>query len=122
MSEDSKKLYLGNAIKHLNDIEHIRLRVSMYLGTIGPIGLYKLDREPIQNAVDEAMEGYGDICKVTLRSSENLMIVEDWGRGIPLDKLKTGSILTIATITNIISAILSNLAPTLLVLLVLLAT
>jgi DNA gyrase subunit B len=88
MSEDSKKLYLGNAIKHLNDIEHIRLRVSMYLGTIGPIGLYKLDREPIQNAVDEAMEGYGDICKVTLRSSENLMIVEDWGRGIPLDKLK----------------------------------
>jgi len=88
MSEDPKKLYLGNAIKHLNDIEHIRLRVSMYLGTIGPIGLYKLDREPIQNAVDEAMEGYGDVCKVTLRSPENLMIVEDWGRGIPLDKLK----------------------------------
>ena len=88
MSEDSKKLYLGDAIKHLNDIDHIRLRVSMYLGTIGPIGLYKLDREPIQNAVDEAMEGFGDICKVTLRSSENLMIVEDWGRGIPLNKLK----------------------------------
>ena len=88
MSEDSKKLYLGDAIKHLNDIEHIRLRVSMYLGTIGPIGLYKLDREPIQNAVDEAMEGYGEQCKITLRSSENLMIVEDWGRGIPLNKLK----------------------------------
>lgn len=88
MSEDSKKLYLGDAIKHLNDIDHIRLRVSMYLGTIGPIGLYKLDREPIQNAVDEAMEGFGDRCKVTLRSSENLMVVEDWGRGIPLNKLK----------------------------------
>lgn len=88
MSDESKKLYLGDAIKHLNDIDHIRLRVSMYLGTIGPIGLYKLDREPIQNAVDEAMEGFGDRCKVTLRSSENLMIVEDWGRGIPLNKLK----------------------------------
>ena len=88
MSDESKKLYLGDAIKHLNDIDHIRLRVSMYLGTIGPIGLYKLDREPIQNAVDEAMEGFGDRCKVTLRSSENLMVVEDWGRGIPLNKLK----------------------------------
>jgi DNA gyrase subunit B len=88
MDEDKRKLYLDDAITHLDDIEHIRLRISMYLGTIGPIGLYKLDCEPIQNALDEAMEGFGDIIKVTLDSEKNLMVVEDWGRGIPITKMK----------------------------------
>ena len=88
MSDDVKKLYLDNAIKHLDDIEHIRLRVSMYLGTIGPMGLYKMDCETIQNSLDEAMEGYGNTIKVSLDSSKNLMIVEDWGRGIPVNKIK----------------------------------
>lgn len=86
--EDKKKLYLDDAIKHLDDIEHIRLRVSMYLGTIGTLGLYKLDCEPIQNALDEAMEGFGTKVKVTLDSAQNLMVVEDWGRGIPVTKMK----------------------------------
>ena len=88
MDEDKRKLYLDDAITHLDDIEHIRLRISMYLGTIGPIGLYKLDCEPIQNALDEAMEGFGDTIKVTLDSEKNLMVVEDWGRGIPITKMK----------------------------------
>lgn len=85
---DGKKLYLDDSIKHLDDIEHIRLRVSMYLGTIGTMGLYKLDCETIQNSLDEAMEGFGDVIKMTLDSSKNLMIVEDWGRGIPVNKIK----------------------------------
>lgn len=88
MDEAKRKLYLDDAITHLDDIEHIRLRISMYLGTIGPIGLYKLDCEPIQNALDEAMEGFGDVIKVSLDSAKNLMVVEDWGRGIPITKMK----------------------------------
>lgn len=87
-SENDKKLYLDDSIKHLDDIEHIRLRVSMYLGTIGVMGLYKLDCETIQNSLDEAMEGFGDVIKITLDSSKNLMVVEDWGRGIPVNKIK----------------------------------
>lgn len=80
--------YSDESIKELNDIEHIQLRPSMYIGALGKPGLYKLDCEPIQNVLDEAMAGYGDRCNITLNTIDNIMCVEDFARGIPLGKLK----------------------------------
>ena len=80
--------YTDSSIQELNDIEHIQLRPSMYIGALGKPGLYKLDCEPIQNVLDEAMAGYGCRCNIILNTSENIMIVEDFARGIPIGKLK----------------------------------
>ena len=80
--------YSDSSIQELNDIEHIQLRPSMYIGALGKPGLYKLDCEPIQNVLDEAMAGYGNQCNIILNTSENIMVVEDFARGIPIGKLK----------------------------------
>ena len=80
--------YSDSSIQELNDIEHIQLRPSMYIGALGKPGLYKLDCEPIQNVLDEAMAGYGCRCNIVLDTVNNIMTVEDFARGIPLGKLK----------------------------------
>lgn len=80
--------YSDDAIKELSDIEHIQLRPSMYIGALGKPGLYKLDCEPIQNVLDEAMAGYGEKCNIILDTENNIMTVEDFARGIPLKKLE----------------------------------
>ena len=80
--------YSDSSIQELNDIEHIQLRPSMYIGALGKPGLYKLDCEPIQNVLDEAMAGYGCMCNIVLDTINNIMVVEDFARGIPLGKLK----------------------------------
>ena len=50
--------------------------------------MYKLDCEPIQNVLDEAMAGYGCRCNIVLDTVNNIMTVEDFARGIPIGKLK----------------------------------
>ena len=80
--------YSDSSIQELNDIEHIQLRPSMYIGALGKPGLYKLDCEPIQNVLDEAMAGYGCRCNIILDTVNNIMTVEDFARGIPIGKLK----------------------------------
>lgn len=85
-------IYDGSEIKHLDDVSHIRLRPSMYIGSKYAYGIYKLDREPVQNVLDEAMVGYGTKCIFDINTKTGLVICEDWGRGIPIDKIK--SILT----------------------------
>lgn len=82
------KVYDGSKIKHLDDIDHIRLRSSMYIGSKYAYGIYKLDREPIQNVLDEAMVGFGHKCIFSIDTKTGLTICEDWGRGIPTDKIK----------------------------------
>lgn len=88
MSEKENKIYDGKNIKHLDDIDHIRLRSSMYIGSKYAYGIYKLDREPIQNVLDEALVGYGNKCIFDINTKTGLTICEDWGRGIPTDKIK----------------------------------
>ena len=82
------KNYSDDSIKELDDIQHIQLRPSMYIGPLGKPGLYKLDCEPIQNVLDEAMAGYGDHCNIILNTKENIFTIEDFGRSIPAGKLK----------------------------------
>ena len=91
MSDNAIKnqpVYNDDSIQELSDIEHIQKRPSMYIGALGKIGLYKLDCEPIQNVLDEAMAGFGSTCNIYIDTIKNIVSVEDWGRGIPTSKLK----------------------------------
>lgn len=83
--------YGSDAIRTLDWKEHIRRRPGMYIGKLGDgthadDGIYVLLKEVLDNAVDEYMMGYGKQIEVTL--VENTITVRDYGRGIPLDKVK----------------------------------
>lgn len=83
--------YDGEDIKTLDWKEHIRLRPGMYIGKLGDgshadDGIYVLLKEVMDNAIDEYMMGFGS--QVDVNIVENSVEVRDYGRGIPLDKVK----------------------------------
>ena len=86
MVEETKpKTYTAKDIYVLKGLEAIRKRPGMYIGTTAPEGLHHLIKECVGNSIDEAIMGYCDDIKVTL-SPGNRVVVEDNGRGIPVDK------------------------------------
>ncbi len=83
--------YDGEDIKTLDWKEHIRLRPGMYIGKLGDgshsdDGIYVLLKEVMDNAIDEYMMGFGTQIEVNI--TENCVEVRDYGRGVPLDKVK----------------------------------
>ena len=88
MSEGKTVVYNDDSIQHLEPLEHIALRPSMYIESIGDYGIFKIDREGGLNIFDEAQVGYGDHCNVYLYTDKNLIVWEDFARGIPVNKLK----------------------------------
>ncbi|MBR1836559.1 MAG: type IIA DNA topoisomerase subunit B [Kiritimatiellae bacterium] len=85
------KAYDEDAIKHLEGLEHIRLRSGMYIGREGDgsdymDGIYILLKEVFDNAIDEFISGFGR--KIELSVSEKEVSCRDYGRGIPLGKLR----------------------------------
>jgi DNA gyrase subunit B len=88
MSPETKE-YTGENIEVLKDLEHVRKRPAMYIGTTGPEGVHHLIWELIDNAVDEAGQGHGDEIRVTLQEN-NWIEVQDQGRGIPIDEHESG--------------------------------
>ncbi|MFP4687610.1 MAG: type IIA DNA topoisomerase subunit B [bacterium] len=76
--------YTGKNIQVLKDLEHVRKRPAMYIGTTGPDGVHHLIWELIDNAVDEAGMGHGDKITVTLEKNDYITVT-DRGRGIPID-------------------------------------
>lgn len=84
------KDYDESQIKHLNALEHIRLRSGMYIGRLGDgsnqnDGIYVLLKEIIDNAIDEFIMGFGK--KIDVSIKDNRVKVRDYGRGIPLGKV-----------------------------------
>ena len=83
--------YGSDAIKTLDWKEHIRRRPGMYIGKLGDgshadDGIYVLLKEVLDNALDEHMMGFGK--QIVVEISPEVVSVRDYGRGIPLDKVR----------------------------------
>ncbi len=78
--------YTGRDIQVLEGLEPVRKRPGMYIGGTGKPGLHHLLWEVVDNAVDEATNGYASGIEVTLHKDGKSVTVSDNGRGIPVDK------------------------------------
>lgn len=87
-------------VKTLEGIEAIRLRSGMYIGSVGPEGVRHITLEIISNAIDEYLAGACSICKITV-SNDDIVTVEDNGRGIPFGKAEDGSEVLINIFTKL---------------------
>ena len=81
--------YTAKDITVLEGLEPVRKRPGMYIGGVGTAGLHHLVWEILDNAVDEAMNGYASNIYVVLHKDASSITVTDDGRGIPVDKHPT---------------------------------
>ena len=84
-STTTKKRYTGEDIQVLEGLEPVRKRPGMYIGSTGKAGLHHLLWEIVDNAVDEATNGYATQIDVILHKDGQSITVTDNGRGIPVD-------------------------------------
>ncbi len=80
----TKSNYSADNITVLKGLEAVRKRPGMYIGSTGPDGLHHLVYEVVDNCIDEAMAGFCDKILVVLEPND-IVRVEDNGRGIPVD-------------------------------------
>ena len=78
--------YTAKDITVLEGLEPVRRRPGMYIGGVGTAGLHHLVWEILDNAVDEAMNGFASNIGVTLHADGSSITIADDGRGIPVDK------------------------------------
>jgi DNA gyrase subunit B len=78
--------YTAKDITVLEGLEPVRKRPGMYIGGVGSAGLHHLVWEILDNAVDEAMNGFASNIRVTLHADGSSLTIEDDGRGAPVDR------------------------------------
>jgi len=78
--------YTAKDITVLEGLDPVRKRPGMYIGGVGTAGLHHLVWEILDNAVDEAMNGFASNIVLTLHADGSSITISDDGRGIPVDK------------------------------------
>ena len=81
--------YDESSIKILEGLEAVRKRPGMYIGSTDKRGLHHLVWEIVDNAIDEAINGYGDYVKISL-NKDGSITVSDHGRGVPIGMHESG--------------------------------
>ncbi len=81
--------YNAETIQILEELEAVRKRPGMYVGSTDSRGLHHLVWEIVDNAIDEILAGYGNEITVTIKE-DNSIVVTDNGRGVPVDLHKSG--------------------------------
>ncbi len=76
--------YTADNIEVLSELEGIRKRPGVYIGSTNSTGLHHLVWEIVDNSIDEAVNGYGNKITVTIHKDGSIQ-VDDEGRGLPVD-------------------------------------
>ncbi len=103
MSNEMNYSYTADDIQVLEGLEAVRKRPGMYIGSTSEKGLHHLVWEIVDNGIDEALAGYADTITIKV-DKDNVVTVEDNGRGMPVGIHDKTGISTVETIFTVLHA------------------